>query len=342
MRSLSLPLGLSLIGGMGGLITTTSCGDDNSGATCGAGTTLVGNVCVANDVDAAVDAPHFFKGFLADEGGEVKIEYLLFTNNNIGGRVQRFVLKNSGAVPYHPIPTPGVCTNVDKAQGNFPTAQNADRVYADPGLVIISNPTGLSPTMTLQPNAAAGVDSAGRSHPAGMYTVASAAGGPFLGSADTSGALYFPEKTGFDVTFTGSADLPAQTFKEALWMPASTLLVSPPLGSYSLLAGVDQTITMSMPANEDGLPAGVDVRELVAFTGGMGIQEFCLDPLVDEAVKITAAAADHVRAVYPTGGTMARMNLTHQVRELVDFDGPTGRRVDFISNWCNATPFTVP
>lgn len=293
--------------------------------------------------DAAIDAPApFFKGFMADEGGEVKLEYMLFPNGNIGGRVQRFVLKNSGAVPYHPLPTLNACTNVDKGQGKFPTAQNADRVYADPGLVLISNPTGATPTMTLVPNTAAGGDSVGRMHPAGMYTVADAAGGPFVGGTSTSGTTYFTERTLYDVTFTGSADLPAQTFKGALWMPANVTLVNPPLGTFVLQAGVDQQITMSPPAAQTGKPDETEVRELAAFTGPNGLSVFCIDELKDNIVTVTAAAADIIRAKYPTGGSMARMNLTHIVRELHDHNGPTGRRVDFISNWCNATPFSVP
>jgi hypothetical protein len=30
------------------------------------------------------------------------------------------------------------------------------------------------------------------------------------------------------------------------------------------------------------------------------------------------------------------------VRELKDRNGPTGRRIDFVTVWCYATPFAVP
>lgn len=319
-----------------------------AGLACGSSNNNTTGADAAPPIDGSVPtdgAVSTFKGYNADEGGEVKLEYLLTTAGNQGGRVQRFVLKNPGTPAYHPFPVIGACNNEDAAQGLFPTAQNADRVYADPGVVIVSpsDPAATTPPMELHPNAAAGTDSVGRMHPAGMYTVADAAGGPFVGGTSSSGSAYFTEKTLYDVTFTGSTDLPAQVFQKALYMPAKTTLLNPPIGSFPVPAATDQVITMTVPTDEDGLPTGANVHSIAAFAGPAGLSEFCVyDTTAGHSVEITAAAADIIRAKYPTGGTMARMDSAHVVQELTDFNGPTGRRVDFIAQWCNSTPFTVP
>jgi len=286
-----------------------------------------------------IDAAPLFKGYQADEGGEVKIEYMLFGNGNASIRAQNFIYKTAGSVAWHPYASFNGCTNVDKGQGLFPTAQNpaSERVYMDPGLVLVS---GGPTTMTLRRNATACLDSVGRDHPAGQCTYAGG-NGPFTGSTVNDGYLYVTEKTSYDVTFTGSAEIPPQTFKGALWMPGAFTLVNPPIGTYPLLAGVDQTVTWTIPT-EDGLPPDMEVRSLVAFAGPQGLSIYCIKPGNDGSMTITAAAADIARAKYPTGGAMARLNTVHNVRELVDINGPTGRRIDFITAWCNATSFSVP
>ncbi|HEY5936823.1 MAG TPA: hypothetical protein VIU61_19375, partial [Kofleriaceae bacterium] len=90
----------------------------------------------------------------------------------------------------------------------------------------------------------------------------------------------------------------------------------------------------------DTPPAGFEILSLAGFTGPMGPVAACIEPN-DGSITIPAALVDIARAAYPTGGTMARQTLTHQVKELVDANGPTGRRIDLITVWCYATPFTI-
>lgn len=312
----SLTLGLSLVGVLG-------CGDDSSSSP-----------DAAKAIDArGIDAPEpaMFKNFNADEGGEVRLEWVNFVNGNAAIRTTNFIYKTAGTPAFYPFVSVSGCTDADKAKGVWPTSQNDGRVYMDPGLVLVS---GGPTTFTMRRNAANGFDSLGRNHPAGKFWFS------FGGATANDAATYITEKTAFDVTFTGSAEIPAQTFKEALWMPSNYSLTTPPFAPYALAGGVDQTFTWTTPT-QDGLPADRRVDSLVGFTGPNGVSAVCIEPN-DGSITVTAAMADIVRAKYPTGGVMARQTLTHVPRELMDNNGPTGRRIDFITIWCNANPFTVP
>ena len=75
-RNLSLALGLTL-GGLAG------CGDDSSTNPDG------------RPADAAPDAGSIFKGYDADEGGEIRIEYVRFGGGNAGLRIDHFLLSPS-------------------------------------------------------------------------------------------------------------------------------------------------------------------------------------------------------------------------------------------------------
>jgi hypothetical protein len=58
-------------------------------------------------------------------------------------------------------------------------------------------------------------------------------------------------------------------------------------------------------------------------------------------VTVPASFINIARAAYPLGGLMARQTFTHVPLNLVDKDGPTGRRLDLISTFCYATPYSV-
>lgn len=284
----------------------------------------------AKQPDASPDATTF-KGFGADEGGEVRIEYVNFPTGMASIRVTDFFFKTAGSTAFHMIPSFAGCTNLDPAMGNWPTAMNPipERVYEDPGLVLIS---GGPQTFTGRPNTADATDAFGRTHPAGHFTFFF--GGPTANDA----ANYTGEKQPLTVTLTGSADMPAQVFKDVIYMPANFTLNTPGFTGSTLTAHTDATFTWTAPSQ--GNPPDHPVYNLLGFTGANGPAAICVIP-DGTTVTMPAAMVDVVIAKYPNGGTIARQEFTHVVKELVDNTGPTGRRIDFIGVWCFAAPFTV-
>jgi hypothetical protein len=147
------------------------------------------------------------------------------------------------------------------------------------------------------------------------------------------------EKTKYDVIFTGSPDMRAQIFDDVIFVPADFALLTPGVAPFPIPAATAQTFTWNVvPSSE---PMGYEVQSLVAFTGPNGPAVLCVEKN-DGSITVPAAMIDVARAKYPAGGTLARQTLTHVVRELVDANGPTGKRIDFLGIWCYATAFTVP
>lgn len=311
---LSLTLGLVVPGIFG-------CGDDNNS-----------NPDAAKTPDAAPDsAGPQFKGYDANEGGEVRVEYVRFAGGNAATRVTAFLFNNSGTTKYFPYPDLNGCTDVS-TDVNWPTATNpiAERTYLDPGNVLLS---GGPQVLAVPVRAVEGNDPFGRTHPAGKWHF------HFGGGMATDGTTYLSENTKMDVAFTGSADMPAQIFDDVLFMPGDFALQTPGVTPTPIVAGTAQTFSWQVASGVP--PTGYEVQSLVAFTGANGPAVLCIEPN-DGSITVPAAMIDIARAKYPAGGTLARQTLTHVVRELEDRNGPTGKRIDFISVWCYATAFTVP
>src|ERR1041385_7124445 len=75
-------------------------------------------------VDAAPDAgPPAFKGFGADEGGEIRFEHIRFAPGVNGTRVSAFLYKTAGPTRYFPFPTAPSCLDTS-ARDKWPLATN--------------------------------------------------------------------------------------------------------------------------------------------------------------------------------------------------------------------------
>lgn len=309
LHSLGLMTGLVISGGLG-------CSDKSNPAT-------------------GPDAGSTFKGIDANEGGEIRVEYVRFADNTAGARVVGYLYKNPGSTKYFPFPNLNGCTDMT-SKTNWPEATNplSERVYLDPGNIIISDASA-SLTLTRQP---AGKDFLGRTHSANNW---------FFHFDTTDGAKFLTAKSSYDIILTGSADMPGQVFHNVPFMPADFALQSPvltaPVKILANGANQDQMFTWTTP--DSSPPAGYEIQSLVAFTGDgspsdTGPAILCVQPNTG-SIKVPGPMLDVVRAKYPQGGLMARQTFTHVVRELVDNNGPTGQRVDLISTWCYATPYTV-
>jgi hypothetical protein len=308
-----------------------ACGDDSNPAT-------DARVDAPRVIDGTPDGPTF-KEFDADEGGEVRIEYVRFPASATpyaGARVTAFFYKDAGPTEFNPFVNLNGCTDTT-GDVNWPVASApaADKVYADPGSVIISG----GPMVLNVPKAAGVKDPVGRAHTSNAWHFRF--GGPPPGGTP-DGANYLTEKTTYDVILTGSADIAPTVFADVGYMPADFAITSHDTFPLTMASDADQTYTWSLPA--DTPPAGFTVNSLVAVTGGDGPAFLCIEPQNDGSITVPAAMLAVARAKYPGGTTpptLARQTLTHVVHELMDGEGnPTGKRIDFLTVWCYANGFT--
>ena len=337
MRLLTLSLALV------GLPLVVSCGDDNQNADGG--------------IDAARDAPpdaREFKGFEADEAGEVKFEYVNFMNGENRIRTTAFFYKNPGTPSFYPLLSFNGCTDSNPAGAGselWPGGQSDDRTYYEWSDVIVAGgpaPFNVQSRAVMVPASPDPYfDNIGRTHPKGQshFFFPTPVTDPSPGV--WAATKYITAATGYDVFVAGSADLPAQVFDDALWVPNTYVLTSPiptgcthPLGDCPVVLTPGQDITFTWTqAAQPNKPQDRDVMALVGFAGASGISVLCVEP-DDGSITVPGAMVDKVFAKYPTGGVIVRQTFTHVVRELVDRNGPTGRRVDFIGVWCNNANWT--
>lgn len=291
------------------------------------------------DVDAAPQPPAF-KGFEAREGGEVRIEYVHLAPSLTGGgasdglRAVAYLYANPGSKDF-PLPNLNGCTDMTKKE-NWPMAANplSERVYLDPGDVILDDGANAF-TITRQTSTTQTTDFLNRTHPANKWFF----------RFETAGAFNYLTSTGkafVDIIFTGSDEMPAQVLRNVPWMPAAFDLMTPGLEDVVLPANMPKTFTWTNPA-QDGLPAGYVVLSLVALAGpnpSDGLAVLCVEPN-DGSLTVPADMVNVARAKFATGGVLARATFTHIPKELVDKNGPTGRRIDVVTTWCHASLWKV-
>src|ERR1043165_3158277 len=100
------------------------------------------------DDSSTPDAPAAatFKGYDADEGGEIRIEHVRLptpTGQIINAtRIVAYVLGTAGSTKFFSFPMVGGCTDTTNKK-KWPVATNpvGERVYLDPGNIIIQSPT---------------------------------------------------------------------------------------------------------------------------------------------------------------------------------------------------------
>ena len=247
---------------------------------------------------------------------------------------------NPGSIKFFEFLSQDGCTDMRKDQPNryWPTAVNpvAERDYLDLGDVVF---TGGPNELVVGKNTTMWIDPAGRDHPPGTANVHF---NP-MGAGDAP--MYLAEKTTMDVKFTGSPEVPEQTFEDVLFMPQAFEPTGPhacaPGGAcppIALVANTPTTFTCSTPPVTPPMSRYPVVDRVTGADKGPAA--ICIEPN-DGEMTMPAELVNAARAYYPTGGVFARQTLTHTVRELVDANGPTGRRIDFLTIWCYASRFTV-
>jgi hypothetical protein len=295
--------------------------------------TTIGVLGCGGDDDPTPDAAApAFKGFEADEGGEIRIEYV-HTALGDGIRAVAYIYKDAGSTKAFPLPNLNGCTDLTKKL-NWPMAANplGERVYMDAGDIIFNDGTN---AFTITKQTAQGTDFLARTHPASRW---------YFRFETTTGFQYLTPtgKAAADIIFTGSDEIPPQVLHNVPWMPAAFDLMTPGMDNTVVRANTPLTFTWTNPAQE-GLPAGYVVLSLVALAGPMpedGLAVLCVEPN-DGSLTVPADMVNIARAKFPNGGTLARATFTHIPRELVDKNGPTGRRLDIVTTWCHASGWST-
>src|SRR5262249_48537747 len=99
---------------------------------------LVGCGSNAKPEPDAGEPPATFKGFDADEAGEIRIEYVHHPEADgklhDGLRVVGYIYGNPGSVGHYPLPNLMGCTDMTK-KANWPSSSNpvTEQTYLDPG-----------------------------------------------------------------------------------------------------------------------------------------------------------------------------------------------------------------
>jgi hypothetical protein len=268
---------------------------------------------------------HCGGAFDIDEGGEVRLEYITFLDGNIGARGTAFAYKDPGTPRYHDfINQMGTCvdTRASAVTTLWPFAQNADREYLDVGPEIDVLGTSQPIYRLSQTTDSGQPDLLGRTHALWYFDDAAA--------DETGGDAYLTPGETYDVVFPGSSEFAGHIFDKAIYIPQDFALDTPGLDGTTMVLAANTDLALSWGIANDA-PSGVEVLSLVMFTGAVGPAVMCIEPN-DGEIVVPGASIDIARSAYPTGGTIVRQTLTHQVRDLPDPSGDVcdRRRIDMI------------
>jgi len=267
----------------------------------------------------------------SDDGGEIRVEYVTFTNPALApgmrensARVFAFFMKNMDPDFFMRTPSspPGVCTDLS-ARNYWPLAQGDNIEYIDPGQVLLANGTA---SVNI-PHNTNNVDGLGRTHNKNDFF--------YFGTNDA--ATYMTPKGTHDVILTGSPTWPAHIYDDLVYIPDDFVNTEPSTTMVQVAADTPITWTWT-PGDNSGRPPGFEVVAVIAFVvPGMGPIMVCIDTTNSGSLTVPAEILNSLRAI-GTGGNLIRQNITHNVRPLTDNAG-TCRRVDVIGVRCYTTPW---
>jgi hypothetical protein len=313
------------------LFALPACGDDGGG----------GDPCANLGPHDPVPAECEQLGFNSPEGGEVRFEYMEWSKDcgdnadqpcgpdgrTTATRVVAYGMTNMEPQAY-PMVTIGGCTNL-AVKTTWPLAQGANRQYADTGALTL---TGGPNTIDVPDADPANPDVLGRSHDKYQF---------YFGADDTD--QFVSENTNYTVNWAGSDTMPAQTFDNAIYMPGAYTLQDPGFqANIDIPNSGDFSMTWGDEGNSELAASGGTMLSLIAFAiPGVGLTHLCVGPDTGEIVIPDATIKEAVAlAGYAGTGFLLRGKLTHQLQELSDNDGPTGRRLDMLGIYCYLTGMT--
>lgn len=312
--------------------TGCSCGDDD-------GDDVTEQPDAREQPDADPDDPDADPGLCnkleCPEGGEVRVEYVNYTDPAPGARtnaarVTGFFLSNAGTGedpdmhPFEIDPDEGGCWDIVDAPF-WPGAQSEGREYIDVGQLVISGgPNALTVgagAVTDPPTR----DTWYRTHDDWHW---------HFGTDDA--ATYLDDNIPFSFTLTGSATFEDRHYMDVGFIPKTFGDLDPPGGSGPIVITPGEPMTFSHEVVESDTNQRV-ISAMAFVVAGRGI-EVCVELQDDGVMEVPAATIDHVLSVGSTG-TVARQTFTHNPVDL-EVEGEH-RRIDVIGVWCYVTPWVA-
>jgi len=202
------------------------------------------------DAFIPVDPPGSFD---ADEGGEVRLEYVNTADGNAATRATAFFYRDAGSTDYFPFPSFSGCTDVT-GKIHWPVAQNpvAERQYLEPGSVLISG--GPTPLIIPRRNEGTG-DPLSRAHtPGAGFFFTNLATGPHR-PADSS-TRFSPS---CDTGTRTSVSLPTGPVRDPNGLPSKRM---------SRMAAVSPPPPTTSPPRRKGGPFPDNAKARGVRTGG--------------------------------------------------------------------------
>lgn len=341
------------------LLAGAACGgddDDDAGDTPDAGSDDGsddddGDTPDAGDDGGDVDAGDDTVGFETPEGGTIIHEYIRVGDSlapalglpkgetTLYRGIAHFL---NGMTPeLLDLEPAGTCTNVIENENYWLANLGADREYIDVGEVQITSTNDEGETVTITiPQADAKntstypLDNIGRDHSDGVfYQLIQPGAGQYLSSGTVG-----------DLTLTGSADFPATTYEDSVYMPAFFELENPGLNDdFEMVAGEDFTVGWEEVAQPNA-PANAFLVELVALinpadgrlvyvcpnaaasTNG----EFTIpgDAITGYRATVTALGND------PNAVILLRNTFNHGLVRLNNGEDDNKRRIDVLAVTC--------
>lgn len=274
------------------------------------------------------------------DGGNILFEYIYFDTDLQGAlglpagvttvnRVIGYFTSAQSPNNNNPLPVAGQCTNLETTQ-SWPTGFGTDPTDVDVGSFTVIGENAAGTTVSIDvPKQPAGLDNIGRPHDLFYQTITP--------NADDS----LKHNSSYDVEFSGSGDIPAASFADALFLPNDFTVNSPdledngPITANTVVKWTPANSTPPATPNYAGGHAGVAGLVLLVDTNGSpthlcltdhGSGQFTIPGTAVEEYKQVATA----RGTDPTKVILLRQALVHILNPLPGTD----RRVDMLGITC--------
>jgi hypothetical protein len=241
----------------------------------------------------------------------------------------------------------GECNNVSADDITWPANDVNSQTHVNMGdLTISGGNQDLVVSPTLDGTDAEMTDMISRLHSGAWYQTLKATEMPAPNNVAFS--EFIEEDTKYTVSMEGSAEYPATTYEDILYMP-SAMVMTNPTGDTSIdrpAGGFTEPYVVTWdPGASANQPDGNEILSLVMLVDptGTNIIEFCVT-INDGEFVIPAEVLEEYAAESPTGGVLLVGNVSHNLGRFDNREAGgevTDRRIDFLGMWCEAMAFGI-
>jgi hypothetical protein len=295
--------------------------------------------CGGDDDDDCVGHDCVPPGLNEPEGGQIIFEYIYFDTElqaafelpqgvTTAHRVMAYFM-NSHSPQINPLPTPGVCNNLEATRG-WPLFVSNQSEHLDVGTLTIKgkNEAGAD-ISTVVPKQGEGIDQIGRAHPIFYQNVVAPAGD------------FIRPDAKYTVEFSGSDKVAATTFTDTILMANTFDVMSPGLEDDGpLVAGTDFPVRWT-PSQSPNIGSDTEVLGITWLVDATGKPTHMCPTLHSQGeFTIPGAAITEFRAIAQARGVtpdkmiLLRNSIVHTLERLPNNDNANERRIDMLSVMC--------